>query len=372
MPTSAIISSVSCIGSIPTIGGVPDRNRRIPSRGHVLGTHGEDIGRAHPALDRLGEVCLVTFGDVRERRRAGAGVEVLVRAPDREVEAPGIRLDRHRSGRVAQVPQDESARVVRDAGERRGIREEAGPVRDVAQHHDSGLRPDRCAQGIGGHPRGAIDLDPAQAPAALGGDPGGQVAVRREVVGVHHDLDAAGVRRALRVEGRADRACTGAPSSSPRSRSARRPHRWPRVRRRRRYRRAAPSTTHPSRGSGARPTARRRIGSQPLCAAAQRPAERVPVEIHQRRLRADELVAERGKRVGGIQTVCLRGDRADRGVCVGAPGETVSWSSRDQLLRRGRRPRLRARRDRVQGLRGVAGDERRDGARSARCGAKGR
>jgi len=93
---------------------------------------------------------------------------------------------------------------VRDAGERHGVGEVAGAIRDLTQHHDRRLRPDRAAQGIGGDPGGSVDLDPPHPATALGRDALDEVAIRGEVVGVDHDLHAGRVRSVLRVERGAD------------------------------------------------------------------------------------------------------------------------------------------------------------------------
>ena len=93
MPASSISASMSCMASIPTIAGVPEMKRRMPPARLVAGAHQERVGCAHPALDRLRvqPSSEVPLGDVGERGRAGAAVEVLVGAPDREVDAPARR-----------------------------------------------------------------------------------------------------------------------------------------------------------------------------------------------------------------------------------------------------------------------------------------
>ena len=130
--------------------------------------------------------------DVEEGGRAGPAVEVLVAAADGEVDVPRVELDGHDADRVAEVPQDQRARVVGDLRQRRGVGEPGGPVGHVAQHHQRGLRSHRFGELVGGDAGGGVDVDPPEGHAELVGDPLGDVAVGREVVTVDRDLRAAG------------------------------------------------------------------------------------------------------------------------------------------------------------------------------------
>ena len=103
---------------------------------------------------------------------------------------------------MAEVPEDERAGVVGDAGQRCGIREESGAVRHVAQQHHRRLGPTASRSASGEHAGRPVHLDPPHAPAPLRRDALDQEAVGGEVVAIHDDLDPGGPRRALRVEGR--------------------------------------------------------------------------------------------------------------------------------------------------------------------------
>ena len=154
--------------------------------------------------------------------------------PTARSKLPLVGLDRDGAGGVAEIPEDQRAGVVGDAGERRGIGEVAGAVGDVAQDDHRRLGADRLAERVGGHAGGEVDVDPSDTAAPLAGDALDEVAVGREVVAVGHDLDARGVGGVLRVERRADELVEqhrrrvaddrlpGAPRRSRRDRSCRR------------------------------------------------------------------------------------------------------------------------------------------------------
>ena len=78
--------------------GVPLSMRRMSGCSGVRVGHREQVGRAAPAGHRLGHVGQVPRRDVQERRRTGTGVEVLVRAADREVDLVGVEDDRQHAG----------------------------------------------------------------------------------------------------------------------------------------------------------------------------------------------------------------------------------------------------------------------------------
>ena len=175
--------------------------RRMPGGGRVAGAHEERVGVAHPALDRLGQLALEAGVDVAEGGRARAAVEVLVGAADGEVDVPLVERDRHRAGRVAEVPEHQRAGVVGDPGELGGVGEPGRAVGDVVDHDERGALADGLAELVGRDAGGGVDLDPAQGQPALGGDALGDVAVGREVVGVDDDLGAGGVRADGVVDG---------------------------------------------------------------------------------------------------------------------------------------------------------------------------
>ena len=308
--------------------------------GPVLGTHREDVGGAHPALDGLREPRLMPRRDVRERGRTGSAVEVLVRAADREVESPLVGLDRHGAGGVAEVPQDERAGVVGDAGQGCGIREKAGPVGDVAQHDHGRLGADRALQRFTGDAGGQVDVDPADPPAALAGDALDEVPVGGEVVAVDDDLDSGRIRGVLRIEGGADElveqhrrrvrddrlAGCGADRRAP-----------DRVADRERQ-------LHPALVPAADEASTPLVLHERREAVETRPrrtTERVAVEVDERRLRADERVAEFAERVGGVE--CGGLGRQRRGRVSGRHARAP---------RPGRRSRRRARRAARPGFRG--------------------
>ena len=71
--------------------------------------------------------------------RARSAVEVLVAAPDREVDPPRVELRRHDAGGVAEVPQHERAGLVHSGGDLFDVGEVAGTIGDVAEHDERGL-----------------------------------------------------------------------------------------------------------------------------------------------------------------------------------------------------------------------------------------
>lgn len=265
-------------------------------RGGPPGPHGERVGVAHPARDRLAQPVEQPLGDVDEGRRAGPAVEVLVGAADRQVDTPGVELERHRADRVAQVPQHQRARVVHRGRDRRRVGQPRRAVGDVAEQHHRGLLPDHLLHLLEGDPGAGVDVDPAQREPELVGDPGCDVAVGREVVAVEHDLGATGAGRdpgAQRlVEQHRGRVAHDHLAGG-----------------RAQARRADPVAddgrqVHPGLVPAAdQPAAPLLVdeAAQPLPRGAQRAAQRVAVEVDQRRLGADEAVAVRRQRVLGVQ-----------------------------------------------------------------------
>ena len=101
-----------------------------------------------PAGDRLVPGVLVPRVHPGERGGAGAAVEVLVGAADRDVGVRAGQVDRHRAGGVAQVPLHQRAGVVGGGGQRRQVEHRAGAEVDVGQREQrdvvvEGRRPGR-------------------------------------------------------------------------------------------------------------------------------------------------------------------------------------------------------------------------------------
>ena len=77
--------------------GVPGQPAADARRRVVALAHRELVALAEPALDRVAELGLELAPDVEEGGRAGAAVEVLVGAADREVDAGCLEVDRRSS-----------------------------------------------------------------------------------------------------------------------------------------------------------------------------------------------------------------------------------------------------------------------------------
>ena len=110
MPASATTSMPACAAVSAMIAGVPTSQPPMPGCALEGRAHLELVALREPALDRRSELVLELAPDVEERGRAGAAVQVLVGAADREVDAVRVRgstgID---AGGVRQVPQDERA-----------------------------------------------------------------------------------------------------------------------------------------------------------------------------------------------------------------------------------------------------------------------
>ncbi len=276
--------------------------------GRVAGAHQERVGVAHPALDRLGELALEPGVDVAEGRRAGAAVEVLVAAADGEIDVPLVERDRDRTGGVAQVPEDQRARVVGDPGQPGGIGQPGRAVGDVVEHDQRRTLADRVAELVGRHALGRVDLDPAQGQAALGGDALGDVAVGREVVGVDDDLGARGVRTDGVVDGGAHQLVEPhGRRVADRGLAGRRAQADPREVVTERGRQVHPALV-PAADESAAPLLVDE-GGEPLGHGGDGPAERVAVEVDEVGVGAGEAVAERGEGVGGVEVCSARLDR---------------------------------------------------------------
>ena len=158
--------------------------------GGVARAHLENVPATHPAPDRLLELTMQVGPDVAERRCARSTAQILVGAAHREVDAPVVEVDRDRTRRVTQIPQDQGADVVRDRGDRGYVGDEPRAVGHVAEDNQRCLRADDRGHLLGLNSRRRVRLDPPQRQPALGRDPFQDIAIRREVVGVQDDLGA--------------------------------------------------------------------------------------------------------------------------------------------------------------------------------------
>ena len=108
--------------------------------------------------------------DVQERRRAGAGVQVLVGAADGQVGAGRVQADRHRADRVAQVPQHQRAGLVHQRGDPRHVGQRAAAVGHVREADQRRALVHRRAHGVLALiPSSMSVLDQPQLAAALRG-----------------------------------------------------------------------------------------------------------------------------------------------------------------------------------------------------------
>ena len=191
---------------------------------------------------------------------------------------------------------DEGARVVDDGGDRLDVGQVARAVRDLAEHHDRGPLPHGRADLVDGDAGLAVDVDPAHGQAPLGGDALDDVAVGGEVVGVDDDLVAArpGVDRGpdqLVEQHRrrvADgRLAGGGTEADPGDSS-------PRVSGRSYQRSSQPRIRRPPHSASTKARSRAPV------TASGRPSE-LPSKYTRGVVGADELGAEAGQRVGGVE-----------------------------------------------------------------------
>ena len=130
IPASPTSPTAASTAAMPRIGGVPAANRSIPSAGRVRRPHGELLALPEPAANRGAHGLGKASAHVEPCRRAGAGVEVLVRAADRQL---GRRqVDLHRPRRMAQVPDHAGVAGFRQA---RHVQQLAGPIVDEREAH---------------------------------------------------------------------------------------------------------------------------------------------------------------------------------------------------------------------------------------------
>lgn len=152
--------------------------------------HRERRAVAPPAGQRLREMRVMAMRHPHERRRAGAAVQVFVRAADRAVGTRAVQVDRHRAGGVGEIPQHQRARVVRELRDGRHVVHVAGAVVHVRDHRDGRVVAERGRQF-----RRIVDQTQLVAAAELLDQPLRDVQVGREIRALGHDHAA--LRRAL-------------------------------------------------------------------------------------------------------------------------------------------------------------------------------
>ena len=196
-PSGSAASSVSTPHSSAasdSTGGVPQAKRAMPGGRPVVGRELERRRMAHPARRAAARGrsrsmrSQVARMRPEEGRRARAAVEVLVAAADREVGVGAVQVDRHRAGRVRQVPHRQRAGGVRGARERGHVVHAAGAVVDVGEHQHGERRASSCAAISSGSTSSSVK--PCCARQALG-----DVEVGREVAALGDDHAALRRRR---------------------------------------------------------------------------------------------------------------------------------------------------------------------------------
>ena len=166
--------------------------------GGVPRAHLEHILATHPAPDWLVDLTVQAEPDIPEGGCARSPVEVLVGAAHGEVDAPLIEMGGDRSCRMAQIPQDERPGVVGDPRDGGDVRDETRAVRHMAEHGERRPGANSGSDLPGLDPGFRVGLDPAQREATLRRNTFQDIAIRREVVGVEHDLGSVRARRQAR------------------------------------------------------------------------------------------------------------------------------------------------------------------------------
>ena len=122
-----------------------------------------------------------------ERRRAGAAVQVLVAAADREVGAGAVQIDRHGAGGVREIPDHDRAGLMRRARQLGHPVHAAGAIVDVRQHQDR--------DAIVEMRRDLVGVDEHQLEAVLARERLGDVEIGREVRALRDDAIRGACRR---------------------------------------------------------------------------------------------------------------------------------------------------------------------------------
>ena len=243
----------------------------------------------------------------RTYRNAGApgpGVQVLVGAADGQVGAGPVQVHRDRARRVAQVPEHQRARVVREPGDRGHVGQRAAPVGHVRQADQGGVRPDRGADVRRADPLVHVGADHAELAAGPGGDALEHVAVGGEVV-VVGDQDRAARPRVQGGAGQLVEVHRGGVADHDLARRRAQKVLAEQVT-------CLPGQVHPVRPGADQPGApvlgddlREALGGR-----GGQHAQRVAVQVDQAGLERREPVPEPGQRVGRVQ---VRGPGPARG-----------------------------------------------------------
>ena len=100
---------------------------------------------SHPALQRLGELIMVSTIHINKRRRARSAVEKLITTTHSKVHIPLIQTQREYASTVSQIPDHQDISLMRHLSERGYIMHCSIAEVDVTEHQYGNL----IAQGIG-------------------------------------------------------------------------------------------------------------------------------------------------------------------------------------------------------------------------------
>ena len=98
-------------------------------------THFELLVLGKPALNWHTELCLHRLANVQPSWRTRAGVQVLVGAADREVDAPIVKAQVDRTNRVAGIPNHKGSVLAAELGDSGDIRLRTGAVVNHLEGH---------------------------------------------------------------------------------------------------------------------------------------------------------------------------------------------------------------------------------------------
>ena len=90
-----------------------------------------------PAGKRLAEPALMAWIDIKKCRSAGPAIEIFVAAANGEIGLGASQVNRHRTCRMREIPDDEDTLVMRRPGQRRHVVTIAVAVVDMGQHQHS-------------------------------------------------------------------------------------------------------------------------------------------------------------------------------------------------------------------------------------------
>ena len=97
----------------------------------VIGGEVEGGRMPHPATQRRPGGILPARMHVQECRRAGPAAQVLVAARHREIRVRGVKVDRHRAGRMRQIPQRQGAVRMRQRRHRLHVEPRTAAIVDM-------------------------------------------------------------------------------------------------------------------------------------------------------------------------------------------------------------------------------------------------